>query len=312
VITQGAAQAIDLVMRVLRARGAGRIALEDPSLVSQRPRVGSHGLEVVGQPVDARGMIVDGLEGDAVIVMPAHQFPTGTVLAGDRRRDLVAWARDGDRFILEDDYDAEFRYDGVAVRALQGLEPDRVVYVGTASKTLAPGLRIGWIAAPAGLVDELRAAKNLLDAGSPALPQLALARLFRTGDYARHVRRVRTIYRRRRDVLLAALEAQLPDVPIEGIAAGMHLVARLPRGVDDQGVVHDAAARGLRVEALSPHCIAPIDHGGLVLGYGRLHESAIPEAVCELATVVRAHVRERYQYGACASASQTISAGPSP
>jgi GntR family transcriptional regulator/MocR family aminotransferase len=293
VITQGAAQAIDLVMRVLRARGAGRIALEDPSLESQRRRVGGHGLEVVGQPVDERGLIVDGLEGDAVIVMPAHQFPTGTVLAGDRRRDLVAWARDGDRSIIEDDYDAEFRYDGEAVRALQGLEPDRVIYVGTASKTLAPGLRIGWIAAPAALVDELRAGKNLLDAGSPSLPQLALARLFRSGDYARHVRRVRTIYRRRRDVLLAALETELPAVPIEGIAAGMHLVVRVPPGVDDRRIVRDAAARGVRVEALSPHAIAPLERGGLVLGYGRLHESAIPEAVRELAAVLRAHARSR-------------------
>jgi GntR family transcriptional regulator/MocR family aminotransferase len=271
---------------VLRSRGATSIAIEDPSLVSQQRRVASHGLRVVGQPVDARGLVVDGLRGDAAIVMPAHQFPTGTVLRGDRRRDLVQWARDGDRYVLEDDYDAEFRYDRVAVRALQGLEPARVVYVGTTSKTLAPGLRMGWIAAPPGLTEELRETKNLLDAGSPALPQLALARLLRTGEYARHVRRVRSIYRRRRDLLIHALETQLPGLAIEGVAAGVHLLLRLPAGVSDVRAVEHACARGLRVDALSSHCIAQPASGGLVLGYGRLHETAIPAAVRELAAVL--------------------------
>ena len=254
--------------------------------MSQQRRVASHGLEVVGQPVDARGLVVDGLRGDAAIVMPAHQFPTGTVLRGDRRRDLVQWARDGDRYVVEDDYDAEFRYDRVAVRALQGLEPARVIYLGTTSKTLAPGLRMGWIAAPPALSEALRETKNLLDAGSPALPQLALARLLRTGEYARHVRRVRTIYRRRRDLLIHALETRLPGHPIEGVAAGVHLLLRLPAGVSDTRVVEQACARGLRVEALSSHCIAPSASGGLVLGYGRLHETAIPAAVRELADVL--------------------------
>jgi GntR family transcriptional regulator/MocR family aminotransferase len=287
VITQGTAQAIDLVLRVLRARGVTRVAVEDPSLDSQQRRIRSHGLETIGQPLDGRGVIVEGMRGDAAIVMPAHQFPTGMVLGGDRRRELVEWAGVGDRFLIEDDYDAEFRYDRMAVRALQGLDPDRVIYTGTTSKTLAPGLRIGWIAAPTQLVDELRVTKNLLDAGSPALPQLALARLLRTGEYARHVRRVGTIYRRRRDVLIAALEAHLPQLPIEGVAAGLHLLVRLPPGVDDRAVVAEAAARGIRVEALSSHCIAAPETGGLVLGYGRLHESAIPDAVRELTGLLR-------------------------
>jgi GntR family transcriptional regulator/MocR family aminotransferase len=287
VITQGTAQAIDLVLRVLRGRGLARVSVEDPSLASQHERVRAHGLEVIGQPVDARGLIVDGLRGDAAIVMPAHQFPTGTVLRGDRRRALVEWARTGGRYLIEDDYDAEFRYDRAAVRALQGLEPDRVIYIGTTSKTLAPGLRIGWIAAPCALVDELGATKNLLDAGSPALPQLALARLLRTGEYARHVRRVRTVYRQRRDVLIAELTSQIPEVAVEGVAAGVHLLVRLPPRMDDIRVVRAAEARGLRLQAVSSHCIASEPNGGLVLGYGRLHESAIPAAVGELATVIR-------------------------
>jgi GntR family transcriptional regulator/MocR family aminotransferase len=288
VITQGTAQAIDLVLRVLRGRGLARVGVEDPSLASQQERVRAHGLEVIGHPVDERGLVVEGLRGDAAIVMPAHQFPTGTVLRGDRRRALVEWARAGDRYLIEDDYDAEFRYDRMAVRALQGLDPDRVVYVGTTSKTLAPGLRIGWIAAPTALVEELRTTKNLLDAGSPALPQLALARLIRNGEYARHVRRVRSVYRQRRDVLIAQLAAQLPDVSVEGVAAGVHLLVRLPPGIDDIAVVAAAEARGLRVQAVASHCIASARNGGLVLGYGRLHGSAIPAAVGELAAVIRA------------------------
>ena len=305
VITQGTAQAVDLVLRVLRRRGIARVAVEDPSLGSQQQRVRSHGLEVVGQPVDSRGLVVDGLDGDAVIVMPAHQFPTGTVLGGDRRRQLVEWARTGGRYLIEDDYDAEFRYDRAAVRALQGLEPDRVIYLGTTSKTLAPGLRIGWIAAPSALVDDLRETKNLLDAGSPALPQLALARLLQSGEYARHVRRVRTIYRRRRDILIAELRAQLPDLRIEGVAAGLHLLVRLPADVDDIRVVEAAATRGVRVEAVSSHCIASVRNGGLVLGYGRLHESAISAAVGELARAIR--------LGRVASTDPTrISAKPKP
>jgi GntR family transcriptional regulator/MocR family aminotransferase len=289
-ITQGTAQAIDLILRVLRARGLTSVAVEDPSLESQLRRVRSHGLEVVGQPVDARGLLVEGLRGDAAIVMPAHQFPTGTVLRGDRRRALVEWARQGDRYLIEDDYDAEFRYDRQAVRALQGLEPERVIYAGTTSKTLAPGLRLGWIAAPWTLVEELRSTKNLLDAGSPALMQLAFAQLLRTGDYARHVRRVRAIYRRRRDVLIEQLGVQLPELRPEGVAAGVHLLVRLPLEIDDVAVVAAAAERGVRVEALSRHCISPVPSSGLVLGYGRLHESTIPAAVAELAAALATSV----------------------
>jgi GntR family transcriptional regulator/MocR family aminotransferase len=288
IVTQGTAQAIDLVLRVLRERGLTSVALEDPSLGSQQRRVRSHGLKVIGQPVDARGLIVDGLHGDAAIVMPAHQFPTGTVLGGERRRELVEWARTGGCYLIEDDYDAEFRYDRAAVRALQGLEPERVIYTGTTSKTLAPGLRLGWIAAPVALVDALRETKNLLDAGSPALPQLAFARILRTGDYARHVRRVRAVYRRRRDVLIAELASQLPDIRVEGVAAGVHLLARLALDLDDVRVVEAAAARGLRVEALSPHSITPVPSSGLVLGYGRVHETSIPAAVAELAATFAA------------------------
>ncbi|MGD0371015.1 MAG: PLP-dependent aminotransferase family protein [Candidatus Dormibacteria bacterium] len=180
VILNGAAQGVILLAHALSGAGATRVAVEDPSLVSQPHRLRMSGLEVAGQPVDAEGVTLDGLAADAVLVTPAHQFPTGAVLSGPRRRDLLTWARQHDALIVEDDYDAEFRYDREPVPALQGLDPDRVAYLGTASKTLAPALRLGWLLLPA-LAGEAEAVKHLLDVCSPALEQLALARLLTSG-----------------------------------------------------------------------------------------------------------------------------------
>jgi GntR family transcriptional regulator/MocR family aminotransferase len=288
VVVQGTAQAVDLILRVLAARGASRVAVEDPSHHRQPERIAAQGLAVVPQPVDADGLVVDGLDADAVLATPAHQFPTGAVLSGARRRELLAWARNGARLVVEDDYDSEFRYDREPVRSLQGLAPDRVAYVGTVSKTLAPALRLGWLVVPGDLVDEAARKKLLLDDSSPALDQLALARLLASGDYDRHVRRARAIYRARRDRMREALAAALPDLPVEGIAAGMHLLLRLPAAVDDATVAAEAERAGLRVAPLSAFRLAPSPDGGLVLGYGRLHEDAVEPAIRALAAVVRA------------------------
>jgi GntR family transcriptional regulator / MocR family aminotransferase len=171
------------------------------------------------------------LEADAVLVTAAHQFPTGSVLSGDRRRQLLAWSRERGGLIVEDDYDAEFRYDREPVRALQGLAPAHVVQLGTVSKTLAPALRLGWLVTPPELVDEAERIKLLLDISSPTLDQLTLAEFLRRGHYDRHVRRARATYGRRRDRILAALARHLPELPIEGIAAGVHLLLRLPPGL---------------------------------------------------------------------------------
>jgi GntR family transcriptional regulator/MocR family aminotransferase len=235
-------------------------------------------------------MVVEGLKADSVLVTPAHQFPTGSVLSGERRRDLIAWARANRGLIIEDDYDSEFRYDREPVRALQGLAPDYVAQLGTVSKTLAPALRLGWLVAPANLVDEAVRTKRLLDDFSPALDQLTLAELLTRGDYDRHVRRARGIYRARRDRLLAALAKHLPELMVEGIAAGMHLVLRLPPGIDDVAVAEDARRAGIRLPALSAFRIRPASSGGLVVGYGRLHESAVEPAMQALAKVVRPHL----------------------
>jgi GntR family transcriptional regulator/MocR family aminotransferase len=288
VVVQGAAQGIDLLVRVLASRGAGRIAVEDPSLDSQPQRIRAHGLQAVGQHVDGEGLVVEGLDADAVLVTPAHQFPTGAVLSGARRRELLAWARHRRALVVEDDYDAEFRYDREPVRALQGLDPASVVYVGTASKSLAPALRLGWLVLPAELAEEAERVKHLLDVCSPALEQRALARFIASGEYDRHVRRARGLYRRRRDRLLHALARHLPDHRVEGVAAGVHVLLPLAKGVDDASVARAAEGIGVRVPPLSRFALAPAARGGLVIGYGRIHEEALEAAVAALARVVRA------------------------
>ena len=279
-ITQGTAQAVDLIVRVLGARGASRIAMEDPSLLRQHERVLALGLTPVAQPVDGEGLKVVGLDADAVLVTPAHQFPTGAVLSAERRRELLGWARQrAQRWIIEDEYDAEFRYDREPVRCLQGLDPGRVIEMGSVSKTLAPALRLGWLVLPASLVEDAVRVKRLLDDFSPALDQLTLANFLRSGEYDRHVRRTRVVYRARRDRMLAALQRKLPELSVEGIAAGMHLLLRLPRGVDDRSLAAAAERRSLRVAPLSEFSIAPSTNPALVIGYGRLHEGEIEPAI---------------------------------
>jgi GntR family transcriptional regulator/MocR family aminotransferase len=235
-------------------------------------------------------MIVDGLAADAVLVTPAHQFPTGCVLSSERRRELVAWACANRGLIIEDDYDAEFRYDREPVRALQGVAPEHVVQIGTVSKTLAPALRLGWLVVPAHLVDEVERTKLLLDQFSPALDQLTLAEFLSRGDYDRHVRRARGVYRDRRDRVIAAIAKHLPGLTVEGVAAGLHLVVRMPPGVDDRAIAVDARRAGINVAALSAFRIKPANSGGLVIGYGRVPGPAIDPAVQELARMVRPHL----------------------
>jgi GntR family transcriptional regulator / MocR family aminotransferase len=285
VIVQGTAQGLDVLLRVLSGHGRRRVAVEDPSLNGQHDRIAALGLEVVGCGVDDHGIIVEGVVADAAVVTPAHQFPTGVVLSGERRRALLSWACEQPRLVIEDDYDAEFRYDREPVRALQGLDPERVAYAGTVSKTLAPALRLGWIVAPPELAAEAAATKRLLDFCSPVLEQLALKRLIDTGAYDRHVRRVRGIYRRRRDRLTAALAAHLPELAVKGVAAGLHVLLELPAGVEDARVAAEAALDGIRVEPLSRFALQR-PASGLVIGYGRVHEEALDPAVAGLASAI--------------------------
>jgi GntR family transcriptional regulator/MocR family aminotransferase len=291
-ICNGYAQGIGLIVQVLARAGAARLAVEDPSADDDAvPVARAAGLEVVGVPVDADGIRVEALErtdADALVLTPSHQWPTGGVLASDRRAAALRWAEDRGALIVEDDYDAEYRYDRAPIGAMQGLAPDRVVYAGTASKTLAPGLRLGWLIAPPHLVDELAEAKALADRGSPVLDQLAFAEFLRRGEFDRHLRRMRPLYRRRRDALLAALREHLPELEPAGIAAGLHLVAYLPADLDEAEVERAAAKRGIAVHGLGPYRLSAGGRPGLIFGYATLDEATIRTGVAVLAGAMRA------------------------
>src|SRR6266700_1700670 len=276
VICTGYGQGITLLIQVLAAAGARRLALEDPSSVDDAlPAARAAGLEVLGVPV-----------ADAVILTPSHQWPTGSVLSARNRAAVVRWAARRGAVIVEDDYDAEYRYDRTPVGALQGLAPDRVVYAGSASKTLAPGLRLGWFVLPEHLAEPMAAAKIAADRGSPALEQLALADLITRGEFDRHLRRMRPIYRRRRDALLAALGRRLPWLEPAGVSAGLHLVTWLPPDLDEAAVVDAAARAGVGIEGVTAYRISHPGPGGLIFGYATVNEQAITEGVGILARVI--------------------------
>ena len=291
-VCAGYSQATRLIFSVLAERGVRRVALEDPSLSDHWDAAARAGIEAVPIALDGDGLRVDALAASgaaAVFVTPSHQFPTGAVMGPERRHALLAWARAGERLIVEDDYDAEFRYDRRPLAALQGLDPARVVYVGTASKVLAPALRLGWILAPAGLAAALAAEKLAADGGSPALDQLALAHLIASGDHDRHLRRVRRIYAQRRDRLVAALASAVPEGRIEGAAAGVHLVLALPVALDPLRLRRAAAAHGVVVESVEERMHAPAGPRPtrLVLGYGRVPTAGVDAAVAGLAAALR-------------------------
>jgi GntR family transcriptional regulator/MocR family aminotransferase len=283
VITNGYAQGVSLLLGVLAGQGARRLAVEDPSANDDaRPLAARLGIEVVPVPVDEGGVIVDALErtgADAVVLTPSHQWPTGAVLSADARAAVVAWAQRTGALVIEDDYDAEYRYDRAPIGAIQGLAPDQVVYAGTASKTLAPGFRLGWFVLPPRLVEPFADAKVLADRGSPVFDQLAFADFLRRGEFDRHLRRMRPIYRSRRDALIEALAERLPRLRPTGIAAGLHLVAWLPDGVDEAEAVRAAAEHRVAIAGLAPYRVAPAPRGGLIFGYSDLEESAIRRGV---------------------------------
>jgi GntR family transcriptional regulator/MocR family aminotransferase len=281
VVTGGYTQGLWLACRALAARGAKRVAVEDPSLDDSWATIRSAGLEVVGVPVDGDGARVDpGLDADAFLVTPAHQFPTGALLSPERRRALLAWAADGGRYVLEDDYDSEYAYDSPPVRTLQRLAPERVVYLGTASKTLAPALRLGWMVAPAELVAAIAAERWAIDSGGPAIAARAYARLLATGDVDRHLRRTRREYHARRDRLVARLARRLPECRIEGASGGLHLLLRLPAGADEDAVVARLAERRVRIRGVAGYRLnGGDDRPALVVGYGRLSLASIDAAV---------------------------------
>ncbi|MBV9856109.1 MAG: PLP-dependent aminotransferase family protein [Streptosporangiaceae bacterium] len=296
VICTGFGQGLGLVLRVLARHGVRRVAFEDPGYGDSAEAAAWAGAEAVPVPVGESGIDVAALAATgarAVVLTPAHQWPTGVVLAAERRQALVSWASEHDATIIEDDYDAEFRYDRDPVGALQGLAADRVAALGTVSKSLSPSVRLGWILCPPALAHAIAEEKRLTDRGSPWLDQLALATLVESGRYDRQLRRMRAVYSRRRDTLAEAAAAHLPGVRLTGLAAGFHVVAHLPADMArDEGAEHAliAAARARSVglygmsQYRSTRAAVP---GQLVLGFGNLNERAIRAGLAVAGEVLR-------------------------
>jgi len=296
VVCTGFAQGLGLVLRALGQRGVRRAALEDPGYgdlaVSDSARAArAVGVDVVPVPVDELGLDVAALEASgarAVVVTPAHQSPTGVVLAAKRRHALLEWAARSDGFVIEDDYDSEFRYDREPVGVLQGLAPDRVFTIGTVSKSLAPAVRLGWVLVPPALTGAVAEEKRISDRGSSGLDQLAVAALLESGRYDRHLRRMRAVYGRRRGVLIDSLARHAPGVRLTGLAAGFHAVAHLPESADEQAVIVAARERSVGLYGMGPQrsttMAAPPQ---LVLGFGNVSERAVESGIAAVADLLR-------------------------
>ncbi|GAA1730145.1 PLP-dependent aminotransferase family protein [Isoptericola hypogeus] len=298
VVTHGATDGMTRLARLLRSAGHRSLLVEDPSWGRLRDVARDAGLDLVVAGVDDRGVDVGALVAAArrtgaraALLTPAHQFPTGTLLAPERREQVVAWARQVDGLVVEDDYDAEFRYDRRPVSALQGLDPERVALVGSLSKTVSPALGLGWLVLP----PRWRARLGPHAGGFPpsVVDQLALARFVTDGGYERHLRAARGRFRRRRAALLEALARRLPGLPVTGLAAGLHVVLGLPDGVAADAVVRAAAEREVAVADVRRYRVpsgppaAGAAPGSLVLGYGNLADARVQEAVAALAAAVR-------------------------
>jgi GntR family transcriptional regulator/MocR family aminotransferase len=281
--------------RVFADMGHRRIAVEDPSWPGLRDAARRAGLEVVGVPVDGEGLRVDRLERlrdvRLAIVTPAHQFPTGVAMSPERRLALIAWAERVDATILEDDYDAEFRYDRRPVASLQGMAPDRVVLLGSVSKSLSPAVQVGWVILPQWLIRRLVSDDLDRGVGPSALTVSALATMIDEGWYERHLRSVRLTYRRRREALVDAIGQRLPDCRVDGAAAGLHLPLALPAGIDAGRLVRTAAALDLPLVDLDDYRLerttGPGAEPGLVLGFGNLRSGSEDAAVVRLAEALR-------------------------
>jgi GntR family transcriptional regulator / MocR family aminotransferase len=302
VICQGSIQGVQLAARLLVRAGVQRVALEDPCGAELRAAVTGAGLSAVALPTDASGLVVEALAGadvGAAFLTPAHQYPGGGTLSPERRQALLAWARASDALLVEDDYDGELRYGRRPVGALQGLARERVIYVGTASRTLVPALRLGWIVVPPQLADEAGALRWQLGGASPSLDQLAFARLLTSAAFERGVRRLRVEYARRRTALLAALERALPGATPGGSAAGLHLTLALPRPVGVAELAAAADAQRVRLRTVEHFRASPAAATStLLLGFGRVPGAAAPlaAALLEAAIEMAGHAVDRSRW----------------
>ena len=288
----GSQQGLDLAARVLL--DPGDVAwIEEPGYLGARAALLAAGATLATVPVDRHGLDVAAGERRApearlAYVSPSHQFPLGVTLSATRRLELLRWARRARAWVLEDDYDSEYRYASRPLASLQGLDEDgRVVYIGTFSKTLFPGLRLGYVVAPAGTETAFRAARAAADGHSPSHEQAVLADFIGAGHFVRHVRRTRALYLERRDALQDAVSRRLGGVVELGLAeAGMHLLGWLPLGVDDARVSAALADAGVEAPPLSRYALRPLERGGLLLGYAGFSDRALRAAVDRAAPVL--------------------------
>ena len=288
VVVSGVAQPTARTPRACSAKPSSAVGVEDPGSPQHDALYASAGVTAVPLPLDDEGVALEPLRSSglrAVVTTPAHQFPTGLAYSARRRAELLDWARSVDGIVLEDDYDGDFRYDRAPVGALQGLDPDHVAYTGSVSKSLAPGLRLGWLLVPESWTEEIVERKRTMDLGHPALDQALFARFLERGDYDRQLRRCQRAYRDRRDALAAALDAHFPGAQVSGIAAGLHVIATLPPryGPEEQFLARVAEA-GVAVRPLSAYAHTPAGPEGdkeirLVLGYAHVPPARIAEGV---------------------------------
>lgn len=292
VVCAGFAHGLALLCRALRERGASAVAVEAFGLPEHRRVITGSGLRLSALPVDGNGAIPNdaGLaDAAAALLTPAHQFPLGVTLSPERRRRFAEWAAGTGAFLIEDDYDGEFRYDRHPVGALHALAPRHVVYGGTASKALAPGLRLGWLAVPSRLLDDVVSATRLARGGPDVIGQLTLAEFISSGAYDRRVRQARLAYRRRRDELVSVLRAGVPGARVSGIAAGLHALVELPPGLPEETAIARARRRGVEVQGLAP-CTAGPGHPhapALTVGYGCPPPRAFSTAIARLRSALR-------------------------
>jgi GntR family transcriptional regulator/MocR family aminotransferase len=288
-ICSGFREGLGLLTEALLTTRPPTVGLEEPGLYQGRAIVEAAGGRWQPLPVDEAGLVTDTLSMhhlDAVMVTPAHQFPTGFPLAAERRAALADWAAHG-RVVLEDDYDAEFRYDRPPLAALQGLIPEHTAYAGSISKTLSPALRLGWMVLPATLVEPVVAAKRVRDAGRETLSQLALAEMLDRGEYDRHLRHARQRYRRRRDALIEALNQHLPFAIVSGVEAGLHIFVTLPPDIDPGALDGDAEQRGVGITTVDRFRNGPATgQSAIVIGYSNLPEQAADRAARLLADAI--------------------------
>ncbi len=288
IITSGAQQALDLTARIFLSE-TDAILTENPCYLEARNSFAATGAKVVAVDVDNEGfnsakIPKSGENAKLVYVTPSHQYPLGHTMSLPRRLELLDWAKSHNSWIIEDDYNSEFRYAGRPLASLQGLDKHgRVIYVGTFSKTIFPSLRIGCAVVPLELVDVFTAARALTDVHSPLLEQAILAEFISEGHFARHIRRMRTLYEWRQEILVSECEKQLSGLlEVKKADAGMHLVGWLPEGVDDQLIAEKASKIGLKISPISSYSQTKMPRGGFVLGYTAFDETQIKNSVAKI------------------------------